>query len=142
MGTLRGNDVKGMVACDLTGAPTLCARGALGESSARFVRGTNNLDPPDRTPSERTRHAAQRAAQPERQRRDGRGLVRPVQDAARGIARGPRAHRDQARVGAGRMREALALAGTKPGCERGECGSCGGLVEGEPQLSCLVLAVE
>ena len=40
------------------------------------------------------------------------------------------------------LREDLALTGTKHGCELGECGACALLVDGEPQLSCLVLAVE
>jgi carbon-monoxide dehydrogenase small subunit len=38
------------------------------------------------------------------------------------------------------LREDLALTGTKHGCELGECGTCTVLVNGEPQLSCLVLA--
>ena len=40
------------------------------------------------------------------------------------------------------LREDLALTGTKHGCELGECGACAVLVDGEPQLSCLLLAVE
>lgn len=40
------------------------------------------------------------------------------------------------------LREDLGLSGTKHGCELGECGACAVLVDGEPQLSCLVLAVE
>ena len=38
------------------------------------------------------------------------------------------------------LREDLALTGTKHGCELGECGTCTVLVDGEPQLSCLILA--
>jgi carbon-monoxide dehydrogenase small subunit len=38
------------------------------------------------------------------------------------------------------LREDLALTGTKHGCELGECGTCTGLVDGVPILSCLALA--
>ena len=40
------------------------------------------------------------------------------------------------------LREDLGLMGTKHGCELGECGACAVLVDGEPRLSCLVLALE
>jgi aerobic-type carbon monoxide dehydrogenase small subunit (CoxS/CutS family) len=40
------------------------------------------------------------------------------------------------------LREDLGLTGTKHGCELGECGACAVLVDGEPQLSCLTLALE
>ena len=40
------------------------------------------------------------------------------------------------------LREDLGLAGTKHGCELGECGTCTVLVDGHPVLSCLALAIE
>ena len=40
------------------------------------------------------------------------------------------------------LREDLNLPGTKHGCELGECGACAVLLDGEPVLSCLTLAIE
>jgi xanthine dehydrogenase YagT iron-sulfur-binding subunit len=40
------------------------------------------------------------------------------------------------------LREKLGLTGTKVGCERGECGACTVLLNGQPRYACLTLAVE
>jgi len=40
------------------------------------------------------------------------------------------------------LREDLDLTGTKVGCNRGECGSCTIILNGDPVLSCTVLGVE
>src|SRR5215467_9788001 len=40
------------------------------------------------------------------------------------------------------LREDMGLTGTKHGCELGECGTCTVLVDGEPQLSCLLLPIQ
>lgn len=40
------------------------------------------------------------------------------------------------------LRERLGLTGTKVGCERGECGACTVLINGQPFYACMTLAVE
>jgi xanthine dehydrogenase YagT iron-sulfur-binding subunit len=40
------------------------------------------------------------------------------------------------------LREHLGLAGTKPGCERGECGACTVLIDGLTRYACQMLALE
>lgn len=40
------------------------------------------------------------------------------------------------------LRERLSITGVKVGCERGECGACTILVDGEARYACLTLAVE
>ncbi len=40
------------------------------------------------------------------------------------------------------LRERLGLTGTKLGCDRGECGACTVLIDGEPRYACMTLAVE
>jgi xanthine dehydrogenase YagT iron-sulfur-binding subunit len=40
------------------------------------------------------------------------------------------------------IRERLGLTATKVGCERGECGACTVLINGQPRYACLILAAE
>ncbi len=40
------------------------------------------------------------------------------------------------------LREDMGLTGTKHGCELGECGTCTVLINGKPQLSCLLLPIQ
>jgi 4-hydroxybenzoyl-CoA reductase subunit gamma len=39
------------------------------------------------------------------------------------------------------LRDELGLTGTKQGCDGGECGACTVLIDGQPRLACITLAV-
>jgi 4-hydroxybenzoyl-CoA reductase subunit gamma len=39
------------------------------------------------------------------------------------------------------LRQTVGLTGTKEGCDGGECGACTVLIDGEPRLACITLAV-
>ena len=49
---------------------------------------------------------------------------------------------DPAHTLAHTLRETLGLTGTKVGCDRGACGACTVIMDGEPVLSCMMLTVE
>jgi xanthine dehydrogenase YagT iron-sulfur-binding subunit len=40
------------------------------------------------------------------------------------------------------LRDKIGLTGTKPGCERGECGACTVLIDGKTRYACMTLALE
>jgi len=40
------------------------------------------------------------------------------------------------------LRDEMGLMGTKKGCDRGQCGACTVIVNGEAILSCLILAIQ
>ncbi len=40
------------------------------------------------------------------------------------------------------LRDQFGLTGTKVGCERGECGACTVLIDGQPRYACMTLALE
>jgi xanthine dehydrogenase YagT iron-sulfur-binding subunit len=89
--------------------------------------------------------AAASAASPGLGAESARGVIEPVEVTRLKLLINGRSHRLPVEPRWSLLfvlRDKLGLTGTKVGCERGECGACTVLIDGQPRYACMTLAVE